>query len=63
MNANNYLFLTLNKDKILTLQECDADTGGVITNLGLHPTLDSAVKKTQRYMKNNEVEYGLKIKL
>ncbi len=61
MSANNYLYICRDGTKYLT-EECDADTNGAYsTPFSPTDTLEDAVRAANEYMKENEVEYGLRI--
>lgn len=45
------------------VQERDAENNIVVTDLGGWADLESAIKCANEYMKDNEVEYGIDIKL
>ena len=58
MSANNQIIIS-RKDNTFTIKECDADTGHVNQDLGVTSSLGDAIRKANRYMKKNEVEYGI----
>lgn len=62
MSANNYISIRKKEDKF-TAKELDADGGGVITNFGVFDTLEESIKVVNNYQMENEVEYGLDIRL
>lgn len=45
------------------VDEVDADTGSVITELGGWADLESAIQCANDYMQREEVEYGLDIQV
>lgn len=58
MSANN--FLKIEKD--YTIKECDADTF-YCSKIAKGKSLRDAIKIANKYMEENEVEYGLRISL
>lgn len=62
MSANNFLLITKEKDKY-SLHHCDADCGPWGDKFPEFSTLEEAVKAANSFMQENEVEYGLDIRI
>lgn len=62
MSANNKIKI-YRRELEWCVYEVDAETGGIITTLGDWDDLESAIQCANDYMEENEVEYGLQIKL
>ena len=64
MSANNQLIIYQEQPPSWTIKEVDADTGGEFsTKFGTHVGLIGAIREADRYMEDNEVEYGYHIEL
>ena len=67
MSANNFISIlrkkTTDKPDTFIVQELDADSGGLITDIGKFYDLENAVKSANKYQDENEVEYGLDIRV
>lgn len=63
MSANN--FLKISKDPIegFIIQDCDADTGECMRPFDSSEDLQDAIKKANKYMEDEIVEYGLRFSL
>lgn len=61
MSANNFVLIRKKKEGSYFIQECDAENGLTISEVGFGDTLEEAVKKANAYMQNTEVEYGLEV--
>lgn len=62
MSANNILKIW-NRGDVYVLDECDAEEGKLIVRVGTFFFLRKAVKEAKKYMKYNEIEYGLDIQI
>lgn len=64
MSANNQI--RIRRDKKISgfrIEEVDYETGGVICEINKAETLEEAVKIANDYMLDEEVEYGLDIRV
>ena len=62
MSANNYIKI-FKEDMEWCVENRDAETNGLIEDLGGWADLESAIRCANNYMENEEVEYGYKIDL
>ena len=62
MSANNYILIKKAKDKYI-VKDKDMDIETTIEKVGEYKTLEEAIKAANKYQENNEVEYGLSIKV
>lgn len=62
MSANNLIKIR-KVEMEWEVDEVDADTGSVITELGGWADLESAIQCANDYMRREEVEYGLDIQV
>lgn len=65
MSSNNYLLIIKTPKGKYVVEERDVDTGSSYTfhDFGEQETLEKCIEIANRYMEENEVEYGLEIKL
>jgi len=56
MSANNIIIIKELINGGFTINETDVDCGGI--HIGKAKTLEEAIEKTQKYMRDWEVEYG-----
>ena len=61
MSANNYIKIYKNEYDLYEVDVCDAETGIFTVRVGIvtGKTLEEAISFAQRYMEENEVEYGI----
>jgi len=59
MSANNYIKIYKNEYDLYEVDVCDAETGIFTVSVGRGKTLEEAISFAQRYMEENEVEYGI----
>ena len=62
MSANNYI-LILRKDDDYLVEDRDAETDGVHTVITCTKKLEDAIHMASLYRDENDVEYGLQIRL
>lgn len=62
MSANNFIKI-FQENLEWMVEECDAESGKMIQDLGGWADLESAFRCANDYMVEEEVEYGLDIKL
>lgn len=61
MSANNFIKIYKNEYNLWEVDECDAEEGIFMVSIGRGKTLEEAIEFANRYMQENEVEYGLRI--
>ena len=62
MSANNFILIKRNlKESAYSVQDCDAETGSENEFIGSFKELDEAFNEANKYMQDNEVEYGIKL--
>lgn len=61
MSSNNYIKIRQSKGKWY-IEECDADTGKAYLKIDSCNSLEDAIDIANEYEKENEIEYGLRIK-
>ena len=62
MSANNQLVI-YKKEKKFVVGHLDLDCGWYQKEMFIEDTLEEAIKKANKYQEENEVEYGLQIKI
>ena len=62
MSANNQLIIYKKKNKFI-VGHLDLDCGWHDREIFIEDTLENAIKKANKFMEKNEVEYGLNIKI
>jgi hypothetical protein len=62
MSANNYVEIIQIAKKMFVVYDSDIETENGF-KIGWEITLEKAIEMAQRYLKENEVEYGIHFKL
>ncbi|OGY51003.1 MAG: hypothetical protein A3B89_02410 [Candidatus Buchananbacteria bacterium RIFCSPHIGHO2_02_FULL_40_13] len=62
MSVNNYIKIIRQGEKF-EVTERDADTKGILCFNKIFDTLEEAIKASNKYQEEQEVEYGLDIRL
>jgi hypothetical protein len=60
MSSNNFIKIHRSKHGFEVTHR-DADTGSKIENIGRYKELEDAVKAANKFIDENEVEYGLRV--
>ena len=65
MSVNNQIIIYRNTAGDFSIKEIDVDSGKMIQKIGEAAELEEAIKKANKYMKEDEigVEYGLRIQI
>lgn len=65
MSANNFILITKqDKPTVFYVEERDADTGEINHTISKNKTLiEEAIAEANKYIEDEEVEYGLRIVL